>query len=78
MEANAERIATQTMEAALLQQLQQLPDAREATDAWREIAVWADAFYRETGRPATLDDLYRDLPDLRLQEALYEEQETNV
>ena len=56
---------TQTMDAALLQLLPQIQDAREATEAWLEIIVWAEGIYRETGRPATLDDLYRDLPDLR-------------
>ena len=63
----------QNIDAALLSLLHQLPDSAEAQDVWREVITWAQEIYQETGRPATLDDLYRDLPNLDFAEELYEE-----
>ena len=59
-----ERLMEQSMSNALSVLLQQLPESVEATEEWQEIVRWAEEIYRETGRPATLDDLYRDLPTL--------------
>jgi hypothetical protein len=44
--------------------VEQISDEREAMEAWWDITQWAAEFYRQTGEPATLDDLYRDLPGM--------------
>ena len=56
------------MSDALATLLQQLPESVESSEEWQEIARWAEEIYLATGRPATLDDLYRDLPTLKLDE----------
>ena len=48
----------------LLALVEQISDEREAMEAWWSITQWASEFYRQTGEPATLEDLYRDLPGM--------------
>lgn len=50
--------------AELLAVVEQISDEREAMEAWWGITQWAAEFYRQTGEPATLEDLYRDLPEM--------------
>ena len=72
--ATTGELPKQTVDAALMDLLHQMPEAMEATDLWREVIEWAEGIYEATGRPATLDDLYRDLHNLRLSESFgYEE-----
>ncbi len=57
--------------ADLLDWVKQIPDEQEAMDAWWEVTQWAAEFYRQTGEPATLNDLYQELPG-RVPEEEYE------
>ena len=50
--------------ADLLSMVKQIPDEQEAMEAWWEVTQWAAEFYRQTGEPATLDDLYQELPGM--------------
>ena len=73
METMTRAFNQQAMADTLSALFHQLPDSEEAMDIWQEIIAWAEEFYRQRGRPATLDDLYQELPDLDYLEDLYDE-----
>ena len=57
--------------ADVLGLVKQIPDEQEAMEAWWEVTQWAAEFYWQTGEPATLNDLYQELPGI-LSEEEYE------
>jgi hypothetical protein len=52
------------IDADLLSMVKQIPDEQEAMEAWWQVTQWASEFFRQTGEPATINDLYQEFPGM--------------
>ncbi len=50
--------------ADLLDLVKRITDEQEAMETWWEVTQWAAEFYRQTGEPATVEDLYQEWPGM--------------